>query len=100
MMQLIEPVSYLYASPEEPILTRYYAQETLAIFACLLDCTSILETMYECLSDDKTLYDQFCDRLDAQLVPFLSMMNGVQKLEYPLPQTHVFSVKYVHGVST
>lgn len=56
-MQLVEPVSYLYASTEEPILTRYYAQETLAIFACLLDRTSILETMYECLSDDKTLYD-------------------------------------------
>jgi hypothetical protein len=24
-MQLVEPVAYLYASTEEPILTRYYA---------------------------------------------------------------------------
>ncbi len=75
-MQLVEPVASLYASPEEPILTRYYAQETLATFASLLDRVAILETMYECLADDKRLYDQFCDRLDAQLVPFLSLVNG------------------------
>lgn len=59
----------------------------------VLNRTSVLEALFECLSDDKLLYDQFCDRLDAQMVPFLSMINGVQKLEYPLPMNHVFSVK-------
>lgn len=76
-MQLVEPVASLYASPEEPILTRYYAQETLATYACMLDRVGILETAYECLADDKRLYDQFCDRLDAHMVPYLSIVNGV-----------------------
>jgi hypothetical protein len=53
MMQLVEPLSYLYASPEEPILTRYYAQEALTVFCAMLDRNSVLETLYECLSDDK-----------------------------------------------
>ncbi len=61
--------------------------------ATLLSRTHILEALYECLSDDRHLYDQFCDRLDAGLTPFISLTNGVQKLEYPLPQSHVFSVK-------
>ena len=55
--------------------------------------TAVLEALYECLADDKILYDQFCDRLDAQMTPFVSMMNGIQKLEYPLPLNHIFSVK-------
>lgn len=63
------------------------------MLASLLDRTSVLEALFECLSDDRQLYDQFCDRLDADLIPFLSLMNGIQKLEYPLPQSHVFSIK-------
>lgn len=92
-MSVIEPVSYLFANREEPLLTRYYAQETLTVMATTLNRTNVLETLYECISDDKYLYDQFCDRLDAGLVPFISMINGFSKLEYPLPQSHVFSVK-------
>ena len=56
-MQLVEPVSYLYASMEEPILTRYYAQEALTVYCAMLDRNGILETLYECLADDKMLYD-------------------------------------------
>jgi hypothetical protein len=58
-----------------------------------LSRTNILEALYECLSDERQLYDQFCDRLDAELAPFLVNVNGIQKVEYPLPQNHVFSVK-------
>lgn len=54
----------------------------------------MLEALFECLADDKTLYDKFCDRLDADLIPFVTGVNGgVNKLEFPLPPTHVFSVK-------
>lgn len=54
----------------------------------------MLEALYECLADDKTLYDNFCDRLDADLIPFLTQVNGgIKKLEYPLPPNHLFSVK-------
>ena len=50
--------------------------------------------MFECLADDKELYDKFCDRLDAGCVPFLSQVNGgVKKLEFPLPPSHVYSIK-------
>ena len=45
----------------------------------------VLEALYECLADDKTLYDQFCDRLDAEKVPFFTKHNGISKLEFPLP---------------
>ena len=52
----------------------------------------MLEALYECLADDKSLYDKFCDRLDADMIPFLSKVNEIQKLEFPLPITHVFSI--------
>lgn len=63
--------------------------------ANVLDRTAVLEVLYECLAYDWEYYNQFCDRLDAEMTPFLSLINGVQKLEYPLPQNHVFSVKNV-----
>ena len=53
-----------------------------------------MEALYECLADDKELYDKFCDRLDADSIPFLTQVNGgVKKLEFPLPTNHVFSIK-------
>lgn len=64
-MQLVEPVAYLYCNPQEPTLTRYYAQECLATMASTLQRSHVLEALYECLSDDRQLYDQFCDRIDA-----------------------------------
>ena len=92
-MQVVEPIAYLFTNREEPTLTRYYAQECLCIMTKLLQRTLILEVLFECLSDEKQLYDQFCDRIDAEMIPFLSMVNGVPKVEYPLPQNHVFSVR-------
>jgi hypothetical protein len=56
-MSVIEPVSYLFANREEPLFTRYYAQETLTVMATTLNRTNVLETLYECISDDKYLYD-------------------------------------------
>lgn len=93
-MKLVEPLAFLFTNREEPPLTRYYAQEALAVMANFLDArTAILEALYECLADEKILYDQFCDRLDVGLMPFVTLINGLQKLEYQLPQSHVFSVK-------
>ena len=51
-MQLVEPLAYLFTNKEEPTLTRYYAQETLAVIANTLPRTLILEALFECLSDD------------------------------------------------
>ncbi|CDW76684.1 UNKNOWN [Stylonychia lemnae] len=92
-MQIIEPLAYLFTNKEEPLKVRYMAQETMAVIASILNRTQVLEALYECLSDDKSLYDKFCDRLDADLIPFLSKMNDIQKLEFPLPITHVFSIQ-------
>jgi hypothetical protein len=93
-MKLVEPLAFLFTNQEEPTLTRYYAQEALATLANFLNArTAILEALYECLADEKILYDQFCDRLDVGLMPFVTMINGLHKLEYQLPQSHVFSVK-------
>lgn len=95
-MKLVEPLAFLFTNQEEPTLTRYYAQEALATMANYLNArTAILEALYECLADDRILYDQFCDRLDTGLLPFVTLINGVHKLEYQLPQSHVFSVKTV-----
>ncbi len=55
--------------------------------------TQVLEALFECLSDDKTLYDKFCDRLDAEMIPYLSNVNGVVKIEFPLPINHIYSIK-------
>ena len=90
-MQLVEPIAYLFINPEEPTLTRYYAQECLATMANTLNRSHVLEALYECLSDERQLYDQFCDRIDAEMSPFL--VDGGLKVEYPLPLSHVFSVK-------
>eukprot|EP00347_Sterkiella_histriomuscorum_P018265 403346170 len=92
-MQLVEPLSYLFTNKEEPLKVRYLAQETLALMATKLQRTQILEALYECLADDKTLYDKFCDRLDTQHIPFLSKVDDIQRLEFPLPTNHVYSVQ-------
>lgn len=93
-IQLVEPLAYLYTNREEPLKIRYLAQETLAVLASSLSRTSVLEALFECLADDKFLYDKFCDRLDAECLPFLSQVNGgVKKLEFPLPPSHVYSVR-------
>jgi hypothetical protein len=35
------------------------------VMSSLLQRFQVLEALYECLIDDKRLYDVFCDRLDA-----------------------------------
>lgn len=76
-MQLIEPLAYMFTNHEEPPKIRYLAQETMALMCSLLSRFQVLEALFECLSDDKSLYDIFCDRLDAEKVPFLTTLNGV-----------------------
>ncbi len=52
-MQVVEPLAHLFTNKEEPTLTRYYAQEALAVAANTLQRTLFLEALYECLSDER-----------------------------------------------